>query len=210
MSVADIFRPKLFEVIACEKGDPRSVDYYMHLPYRVEVIQDIGDGSYVFGCPELPGCVTRVGVAEDGFALLNEVKRVWFLKRIEAGEDIPMPEPTVKDSYNALPERIRKECDESLKRKVLDAHSEFVRRAKLAGVKDKCLDDCEDAFLLTFEGSYREGWSAGYMQLRHDLKARARETAIELRGLTLDELLIKATGLTLQEIIALSKGGDKP
>ena len=123
--------------------------------------------------------------------------------QIRTGLDEPIAYE--KGVYNTLTERIRQECDESMRRTVPEAHAAFCERARRNGAKERHIDACEDAFILTFEDAYREGWSAGYMQLRHDLKARAKETAIELRGLTLDELLIEATGLTLQEVLAMYK-----
>ena len=34
----------------------KNIDYYLKLPYRLEIIPDIYEGGYVASYPELPGC----------------------------------------------------------------------------------------------------------------------------------------------------------
>ena len=53
----------------------KDLDYYMALPYRVEVIPD-----------------------EEGFKMLEDAKRCWFTACIEDG--IPIPEPTRLEDYS--------------------------------------------------------------------------------------------------------------
>ena len=36
----------------------KTVDYYMSLPYRLEIVPDPDEGGYVARYPELPGCIT--------------------------------------------------------------------------------------------------------------------------------------------------------
>ena len=37
----------------------KDLEYYMGLPYRVEVIEDKEENGYSLRCPELNGCATR-------------------------------------------------------------------------------------------------------------------------------------------------------
>jgi len=37
----------------------KSLDYYMGLPYTIEIIPDEDEGGYVARISELPGCLTQ-------------------------------------------------------------------------------------------------------------------------------------------------------
>lgn len=53
----------------------KNLEYYMSLPSRVEVVEDKEEGGFAFHCPELPGCMTCADTIEQGFAMLEDVKR---------------------------------------------------------------------------------------------------------------------------------------
>ena len=61
----------------------------MDLPYRVEVIEDKKEGGYALRCPELSGCMTCARTVEEGFRLLEDAKREWFIACLEGGVPIP-------------------------------------------------------------------------------------------------------------------------
>ena len=69
----------------------KDIEYYMSLPYRVEVVEDKEEGGWALHCPELPGCATCAGSVEEGFRLLEDAKRSWFEACIEDGREIPEP-----------------------------------------------------------------------------------------------------------------------
>ena len=35
----------------------KTIDYYMSLPYRLEIVPDSAESGYVATYPELPGCI---------------------------------------------------------------------------------------------------------------------------------------------------------
>lgn len=76
----------------------KSLDYYMSLPYRVEVIEDKVDGGYALHCPELRGCMTCAETIEEGFKMLDDAKRSWFEACLES--DTPIPEPACVEDYS--------------------------------------------------------------------------------------------------------------
>lgn len=76
----------------------KSLEYYMGLPYRVEVIKDTEEGGYALYCPELSGCMTCAGTLEDGFNLIEDAKRAWFAACLEDG--IAIPEPARPEDYS--------------------------------------------------------------------------------------------------------------
>ena len=36
----------------------KTIDYYMGLPYKLEIVPDVEEGGYVARYPELPGCIS--------------------------------------------------------------------------------------------------------------------------------------------------------
>ncbi len=69
----------------------KTLEYYMDLPYRVEVIEDKEEGGYLLHCPELNGCMTVADTIEDGFKMIADAKRSWFEACLEDGMAIPEP-----------------------------------------------------------------------------------------------------------------------
>lgn len=68
----------------------KTIDYYMSLPYRLEIIPDPDEGGYAARYPELPGCITvgssmeasccgkcrrrKKGMAPGGFGKRNQFR----------------------------------------------------------------------------------------------------------------------------------------
>jgi len=76
----------------------KNLEYYMSLPYRVEVIEDREEGGFALRCPDLRGCMTAAATIDEGFKQLEDAKREWFAACIEDG--IAIPEPTRAEDYS--------------------------------------------------------------------------------------------------------------
>lgn len=76
----------------------KTLDYYMSLPYRLEIIPDIAEGGYVASFPDLPGCITIGESLEELVNNLNEAKLEWLTAAIEDG--IKIPEPRIANDYS--------------------------------------------------------------------------------------------------------------
>ena len=92
-----------------------TLEYYMGLPYRVEVVEDKDEGGYVLHCPELHGCMTCAATIEEGFRMIEDAKRAWFSACIEDG--IPIPKPSRLEDYSGqfklrLPKSLHKQLAE--------------------------------------------------------------------------------------------------
>jgi len=70
----------------------KSLDYYMSLPYSMEVIPS-EEGGWVIKIKELPGCMTQADNWEDVLNLVREAKQGWIETAIEFGDPIPEPQP---------------------------------------------------------------------------------------------------------------------
>ena len=76
----------------------KTLDYYMNLPYRIEIVEDKEEGGFALHCPELNGCMTCADSIEEGLKMLEDAKREWFSACLEDG--IIIPEPTADENYS--------------------------------------------------------------------------------------------------------------
>ena len=76
----------------------KTLEYYMGLPYRIEIVEDKEEGGFALHCPELNGCMTCADSIEEGLKLLNDAKKEWFSACLEDG--ISIPEPITDENYS--------------------------------------------------------------------------------------------------------------
>ena len=70
----------------------KTVDYYMSLPYRLEIFPDSEDGGFVAKYPELPGCVTVGNTLEAAVSHAEDAKKEWLIAALE--DSIRINEPS--------------------------------------------------------------------------------------------------------------------
>ena len=122
----------------------KTLNEYLKLPYRMELVKDQEEGGYVVSFPDLPGCVTggddmaeAVFMAEDaasGWVLTEledgnkvpeavanaeDARKVWLTAAIEDG--LPIPEPDELDDYSGqfklrIPKSLHRSLAEHSKR----------------------------------------------------------------------------------------------
>ena len=97
----------------------KTIDEYMKLPYRMEVIEDVAEGGFVVSFPDLKGCFTCADTAEKAIKAASDAKREWLAAAIEDGYTIP--EPTTDDAYSGqfkfrLPKSLHRQLSEHAKR----------------------------------------------------------------------------------------------
>ena len=68
----------------------KTVDYYLNLPYRLEITKD-SDGGYVGSYPELPGCLTCADSIENLLKNAQAAKKEWIIAAIESNIEIREP-----------------------------------------------------------------------------------------------------------------------
>lgn len=69
----------------------KNIDYYMALPYKMEIVEDKDEGGYVVSYPDLPGCITCGGTIETAIANVNDAKKAWIEAALESGIEIQEP-----------------------------------------------------------------------------------------------------------------------
>jgi predicted RNase H-like HicB family nuclease len=68
----------------------KTPDYYLSLPYTIEVIPD--EGAWFARVKELSGCMTEVDSWEEILPAIEEAKRLWLELALERGRPIPEPQ----------------------------------------------------------------------------------------------------------------------
>ena len=100
----------------------KTIDEYMKIPYRMEIIEDTAEGGYVASYPDLKGCITCGQTIESAASALIDAKRSWIEAALEDGYDIPVPE--TDDSYSG---QFKFRMPKSL-------HRQLAEHAKLEGI----------------------------------------------------------------------------
>ena len=70
----------------------KTLNDYMKMPYRMEIVEDQDEGGYVISYPDLPGCITCGETIESAIANAADAKRSWIKAAIEEGIEIHEPD----------------------------------------------------------------------------------------------------------------------
>lgn len=76
----------------------KTLDEYMQLPYKMEIVPDLDEGGFAISFPDLPGCVTCADAMEDVLKNAAEAKKVWLEAALEDG--LLIPEPNELEDYS--------------------------------------------------------------------------------------------------------------
>lgn len=97
----------------------KTIDYYLQLPYRMELVEDKDEGGYVVSFPDLKGCISSGATVESAVANVNEAKREWLQAAIEDGYEIAEPDNLVAYSGQfklRIPKTLHRQLAEHSKR----------------------------------------------------------------------------------------------
>jgi antitoxin HicB len=75
----------------------KTVDYYMNLPYTIELRRDSEEGWFVC-VKELRGCMSQGDTAEEALAMIQDAMSAWLEVALEDG--LPVPEPRSDEDYS--------------------------------------------------------------------------------------------------------------
>ena len=76
----------------------KTIEEYLALPYKMEIVPDLDEGGYAVNWQELPGCVTCGETLEQAVRNAEDAKYTWLETAIEEGVEIP--EPINLDDYS--------------------------------------------------------------------------------------------------------------
>ena len=100
----------------------RTIEEYMSLPYKMELIPDSYEGGFVVSFPELPGCLSVGETAEEAIINAEDAKLAWFTAAIEDG--VTINEPQELEQYSG---QFKLRIPKSL-------HKQIAQRAKNEGI----------------------------------------------------------------------------
>ena len=69
----------------------KTIEYYMSLPYRLEILPDPDEGGYVARYLDLPGCITVGDSMESVAKNAEDAKKEWLTAAMENGTQIAEP-----------------------------------------------------------------------------------------------------------------------
>ena len=75
----------------------KTVDYYMNLPYTIELQHDQEEGWFV-RVKELRGCTSQGDTAEEALYMIQDAMLAWLEVALEDG--LPIPEPRPEEDYS--------------------------------------------------------------------------------------------------------------
>ncbi len=96
-----------------------TLNEYMELPYRMEIVPDKEEGGYAVTFPELPGCMTCGENLESAVSNAEDAKKAWLEAAMEEGQEIPRPDDL--DGYSGqfklrIPKSLHRQLSERSKR----------------------------------------------------------------------------------------------
>lgn len=97
----------------------KTIDEYMRLPYRLEIVPDPDEGGYIAHYPDLPGCITVGETLESAVLNAADAKKAWLEAALEDG--VKIAEPASLDNYSGqfklrLPKSLHRSLAEHSKR----------------------------------------------------------------------------------------------
>ncbi|MGM9959056.1 MAG: type II toxin-antitoxin system HicB family antitoxin, partial [Erysipelotrichaceae bacterium] len=63
----------------------KDLNYYLSLPYRMELTSDKPEGDFVVSFPALPGCLSCGETIEEAITNGNDAKMAWLETSLEQG-----------------------------------------------------------------------------------------------------------------------------
>ena len=76
----------------------KTLNDYMEMSYRMEIVEDKNEGGFVVSYPDLPGCITCGETIEKAVANASDAKKEWIEAALEEG--IKINEPDHLEDYS--------------------------------------------------------------------------------------------------------------
>ena len=76
----------------------KTLNDYLTLSYRMEIVKDSDEGGFVASYPDLPGCITCGETEEEALKNALDAKKAWLEAALE--ENIEIPEPDSLEAYS--------------------------------------------------------------------------------------------------------------
>lgn len=91
----------------------KTIEEYMNMPYKMEVVPDMEEGGFVISFPDLPGCITSGLTIEEAIKNAQDAKKCWLEAALEDGVTVYEPD-SLEDYSGQFKLRIPKSLHRSL------------------------------------------------------------------------------------------------
>ena len=91
----------------------KTLNDYMAMSYRMEIVEDKDEGGFVVSYPDLPGCITCGETVESAVANALDAKKAWIEAALEDGVEIHEPD-SLEDYSGQFKLRIPRSLHRSL------------------------------------------------------------------------------------------------
>ena len=91
----------------------KTLNDYMAMSYRMEIVEDKDEGGFVVSYPDLPGCITCGETVESAVANALDAKKAWLEAALEDGVEIHEPD-SLEDYSGQFKLRIPRSLHRSL------------------------------------------------------------------------------------------------
>ena len=113
----------------------KDIDYYLKLPYTIELIPDSEQGWFV-RIKELRGCMSQGDTVQEAYEMIQDAMRGWLEVALE--DNIPIPEPAPDEDYSGkfvvrLPRSLHRQLAETAEREGVSLN-QFVNVALASAV----------------------------------------------------------------------------
>lgn len=76
----------------------RTLNEYLELPYKLEIVADTDEGGFVASYPDLPGCISCGETVESAVANARDAKKAWLEAALADG--VAIAEPDSLEDYS--------------------------------------------------------------------------------------------------------------
>ena len=97
----------------------KTLNDYLSMAYRMEIVEDKDEGGYVVSFPELLGCITCGETIESAVKNAEDAKKEWLMAALEDGVEINEPDDIEKYSGQfklRIPKSLHKSLSEHSKK----------------------------------------------------------------------------------------------
>ena len=91
----------------------KTLNDYMAMSYRMEIVEDKDEGGFVVSYPDLPGCIACGETVESAVANALDAKKAWIEAALEDGVEIHEPD-SLEDYSGQFKLRIPRSLHRSL------------------------------------------------------------------------------------------------
>lgn len=98
----------------------KTLNDYLKLPYRLEIVPDTEEGGFTVYYPELQGCVTCGETMESAIKNAEDAKKEWISAALESGVSIPEPISTEDANVSQYSGQFKLRMPKTLHRKLAE------------------------------------------------------------------------------------------